>query len=78
MVHEITHILQRIDRHSAEGIMNARWTRQERSALERRPLQFTDEDVRLIYRGMDARDARLVGQALAALPVKVASISAVQ
>jgi hypothetical protein len=38
MVHEITHILQGINRHSAEGIMNARWTKQERSALERRPL----------------------------------------
>jgi len=26
MVHEITHILQGVDRHTAKGIMNARWT----------------------------------------------------
>jgi hypothetical protein len=78
MVHEITHILQGVDRHSAEGIMNARWTKQERSALERRPLQFTDEDVGLIYRGIDDRGARRARQVLAAMPLKVASISAVQ
>lgn len=77
MVHEMTHILQGINRHSAEGIMNAQWTDQERSALERRPLHFTDEDVNLIYRGMDARDARPAGQTLATMPPKVVSISAV-
>jgi hypothetical protein len=81
MVHEITHILQGINRHSAEGIMNARWTDEERSGLERRALQFTEADVDLIYRGMDARDARAsnaAGQALAAMPLIVASIAAVQ
>lgn len=51
-------ILQGVARHSAEGIMNLRWTDQERSALERRPLGFTEADVDLIYRGMDARGAR--------------------
>jgi hypothetical protein len=51
MVHEITHILQGTDRHSGEGIMNTRWTNQERQALERKPLHFTEEDVDLIYRG---------------------------
>lgn len=81
LVHEITHILQGVDRHSAEGIMNLRWTDDERLALERRPLGFTEEDVDLIYRGMDARGARgpkAAGLALAAMPLKVASISAVQ
>jgi hypothetical protein len=81
MVHEITHILQHVDGHSAEGIMNARWTKQERLALERRPLCFTAEDVDLIYQGMDARGTRglkAAGQALAAMPLKVASIAAVQ
>ena len=77
MVHEITHILQGVDGHSAEGIMNARWTKQERLALERRPLRFTEEDVDLIYQGMDARAARWAGQVLAAIPPTVASISAV-
>jgi hypothetical protein len=58
MVHEITHILQGVPRHSDRGIMNARWTSAEMAALRRTPLQFTDEDVNLIYQGMDARDAR--------------------
>jgi hypothetical protein len=58
MVHEITHILQGVARHSAEGIMNLRWTDEERSALERKPLGFTEADVDLIHRGMDARGAR--------------------
>jgi hypothetical protein len=74
MVHEITHILQDVARHSAEGIMNFRWTDQERLVLERKPLGFTEADVDLIYRGMDARGA---GQMLAAMPPKIASISAV-
>jgi hypothetical protein len=81
MVHEITHILQGVSRHSAEGIMNARWTVQERSALERRPLQFTDEDVELIYRGIDAREAcgrSPVGQTSARISLKAASTFAVQ
>jgi hypothetical protein len=81
MVHEITHILQGVARHSAEGIMNARWTEQERLALENRPLRFTEADVDLIYRGIDSRGARgpkADGQPLAAMPVKLASISATQ
>ena len=73
MVHEITHILQGVARHSAEGIMNARWTNQELIAMARKPLHFTEEDVELIYQGMDARDARRAGQALAAMSPKVAS-----
>jgi hypothetical protein len=79
MVHEITHILQGLARHSSAGIMNARWTERERLALERTPLGFTEVDVDLIYRGMRARDARgpkAAGLALAAMPLEVASISA--
>jgi hypothetical protein len=69
MVHEITHILQGVARHSAEGIMNLRWTDQERLVLERRPLGFTEEDVDLIYRGMDAR------RALAAKSIAVGGVA---
>ena len=57
MVHEITHVLQGIDRHSAEGIMKARWTANDRFAMRVRPLRFTPEDVDLIYKGMDKRGA---------------------
>jgi hypothetical protein len=77
MVHEITHILQDVARHSAGGVMNLRWTDQERLMLERKPLGFTEADVGLIYRGMDARRARSARPVLAAMPLEVASISAV-
>lgn len=77
MVHEITHILQGVSRHSAEGIMNFRWTDRERLALERRPLDFTRADVDLIYQGMEARAAGRAGQVLAAVPTRVDSLPAV-
>jgi hypothetical protein len=55
MVHEITHILQGEARHSATGIMKANWSREDLFAMASKPLSFTDEDVDLIYRGMDSR-----------------------
>jgi hypothetical protein len=58
MVHEITHILQGVDRHSAEGIMKARWTPADFRAMLSRPLKFTDEDVELIYQGLDKDEAQ--------------------
>jgi hypothetical protein len=57
IAHEITHILQGVARHSAEGIMKARWTNHEQLAMELTPLRFTPEDVKMIHRGMDARAA---------------------
>ena len=57
MVHEITHILQGEARHSAEGIMKARWTPDDLAAMGVKPLTFTAEDVDLIYQGMDYREA---------------------
>jgi hypothetical protein len=58
MVHEITHILQGIARHSPEGIMKARWSDQDRQTMMRGPLRFTPEDVEMIYQGMEARGTR--------------------
>lgn len=55
MVHEITHILQGVARHSDEGIMKARWSPQDRASLVSQPLRFTPFDIDLIYKGMDAR-----------------------
>ena len=57
MVHEITHILQGIARHSDEGIMKARWTNEDRAAMKAKPLRFTADDVELIATGMNARAA---------------------
>jgi hypothetical protein len=74
MAHEITHILQGEARHSAKGIMKAKWSPEDLNAMAIRPLSFSDEDVSLIYRGMDRRE----GQALAdsiARPARAATTS---
>jgi hypothetical protein len=55
MVHEITHILQGVPRHSDEGIMKAHWTHEDHLAMKSQPLTFTPRDVELIYEGLDAR-----------------------
>ena len=55
LVHEITHILQGVNQHSKCGIMKAHWERDDYSHMDTKPLGFTDADVNLIYRGLDAR-----------------------
>jgi hypothetical protein len=55
MVHEITHIVQGIDRHSNTGVMKAHWSGQDHYEMRHRPLPFSEEDVVLIYRGLSAR-----------------------
>jgi hypothetical protein len=67
MVHEITHVLQGISRHSDAGVMKARWTGRDFGAMGCSPLSFTPEDVNLIYLGLTKRTAGTVTQvALAA------------
>lgn len=55
MVHEITHILQGINRHSTQGIMKAYWDEKDYFHMRSGPLEFAPEDVDLIYRGLAAR-----------------------
>jgi hypothetical protein len=55
LVHEITHILQGISRHSATGIMKARWDQRDFDFMDLKCLKFTREDVDLIYRGLAVR-----------------------
>jgi hypothetical protein len=67
-VHEITHLLQGVSRHSDAGVMKARWTGRDFGEMQIRPLPFTQFDVDLIYSGMaqPARPGTLT--ALAARP----------
>ena len=65
MVHEVTHILQGIYRHSASGVMKARWDDYDFSRMAWTPLPFTDDDIDLIQRGLDAREARLTSAPVA-------------
>lgn len=59
LVHEITHMLQGVARHSSEGVMKAHWEKGSYCGVGMKPLPFTMEDVDLIQRGMRDRAARL-------------------
>jgi hypothetical protein len=59
LVHEITHVLQGIDRHSATGIMKDRWDDNDYFEMRRKPLRFAQKDVDLIYDGLKVRQARV-------------------
>lgn len=58
LVHEVTHILQGIPRHSESGVMKAQWDSNDFAQMTWKPLPFTDEDIDLIQRGLDTREAR--------------------
>jgi hypothetical protein len=58
LVHEITHVLQCVDRHSETGVMKARWTSDDYYDMRWKPLEFTSEDVELIRLGMQVLRSR--------------------
>ena len=64
LVHEITHVLQGVARHSETGVMKAHWDAADMGQLAWKPLPFAPEDVNLICAGLDER-ARLAGYRLA-------------
>jgi hypothetical protein len=55
LVHEITHILQRMERHSETGVMKACWTVEDYAEMKWKPLPFTPEDIELIQSGLTKR-----------------------
>ena len=55
LAHEISHILQGTDQHSASGVMKSRWNMNDYTRMARQPLPFTDLDVQAIHRGLSAR-----------------------
>ena len=55
LVHEITHILQGIDRHSEAGIIKSKWTLADFTEMASEPLPFTLLDMELIQRGIARR-----------------------
>lgn len=55
LAHEITHVLQRIDRHSETGVMKAHWTNADLDQMVSRRLSFTAEDIELIQGGLSSR-----------------------
>ena len=72
LVHEITHILQAVSRHSETGIMRARWDEEDLLNMYWKPLEFEPRDIDLINRGLAARAARQM-VALNTAPAAVAA-----
>jgi hypothetical protein len=58
MVHEITHILEGVARHSRSGVMKAQWTQEDYVRMHYSPIGFAAEDIELIQLGMLRRQAR--------------------
>jgi hypothetical protein len=52
LVHEITHVLERVARHSDSGIMKAVWSDEDYLQMRSGPLPFAPEDRELIRLGM--------------------------
>jgi len=57
MVHEITHILEGVSRHSQSGIMKAHWSEADMDVIRAHTLTFAAEDVSLIQAGLKKRAA---------------------
>jgi hypothetical protein len=52
LVHEITHVLQGVARHSYIGLMRAHWKSTEYARLEKGPMEFASDDAELIRIGL--------------------------
>ena len=63
LAHEITHVLEGVNRHSAEGVMKAQWEFSDYRLMQTRKLSFAAEDVDLIHRGLVARMRPLLAAA---------------
>jgi hypothetical protein len=55
LVHEITHMLEGIDRHSGTGVMKAHWNARDYADMATNPLPFAPVDITLIQLGLAAR-----------------------
>lgn len=66
MAHEISHTLQRTDRHSTTGVMKARWKYQDFLAMQSGALPFDPVAIQMIHNGLTDRAVRLAQKAVAA------------
>ena len=58
LAHELGHILQGTDWHAETGVMQANWRAADYETMQRGPLAFTAEDIRLIGRGLDSAGSK--------------------
>jgi hypothetical protein len=52
LAHEIVHMLQGIEQHSASGLMKVRWDNRDYADMQRGGLKLTTDDIELIDRGL--------------------------
>ena len=55
LAHEIAHVLQGVSRHSAEGVMKARWEQTDYQQMKSGTLSFDPTDVELIRAAVEKR-----------------------
>jgi hypothetical protein len=55
LAHEIAHLFQALEHHAATGIMKSKWDHRDLVDMQRHPLRFTEEDIQLIRRGLNAK-----------------------
>jgi len=60
LAHEIVHLLQGVEQHSASGLMKARWDNRDYVDMQRSPLKLTKDDLDLIERGLELRASKKV------------------
>jgi hypothetical protein len=58
MAHEIAHVLEGSNRHSAEGVMKGRWDSQDYQRMTRQTLRFDATDAALIQAALKRRVVR--------------------
>jgi hypothetical protein len=59
LVHEITHVLQCLDRHADSGVMKAHYTSEDYYDMRWKPLNFTPEDIDLLHLGLHVLQSRM-------------------
>ena len=69
IVHELTHILEGISRHSGTGLMMAHWNVPEYRKMASGEFTFAEEDIDLIHRGLAKREAVIAESASVPRPV---------
>jgi hypothetical protein len=55
MVHEITHVIQGVSRHSDTGLMKPHWSGDDLLKMRHKALSFTQEDLILLYSALAMR-----------------------
>jgi PadR family transcriptional regulator PadR len=60
--HELAHVMQRLEYHSASGILKARWSYGECYRMLDRALTFTAADVELIRAGLESNKSKIPSQ----------------